>query len=213
MANATMTQTSVPATVPTDYEGSEEREARIEAAVISGVNPEASDLYMCSAMFYHQSGRESWAKAPITDSVGDAEFGRTLHAYNKAGHRVTYDMLRALSVEARTAFFTSTEVGEGVTYTMYTDRQAYTVISKTKSGKTFTCQQDKATIDPDWRPEIVPGGFSGHCTNQETQTYTYEADPEGHVMTARVGRDGWLRWTGQKRPAMLGRRAFRDYNF
>ena len=102
------------------------------------------------------------------------------------------------------------KVGDGVTYHLYSDSQACTVTKRT--AKTITIQEDKATLDPNFKPEFVVGGFAGHCTNQNEQTYTYESDPNGRTITAR--------WS-EKRGAFVycdkiitnGRHQFYDYNF
>ena len=103
------------------------------------------------------------------------------------------------------------KVGDGATICLWSDRHAGTIIKVTKS--TITVQRDKATLDPNWKPEWVAGGFAGHCTNQDDQTYTYERDLKGEVETFRwstkynqYGQPGNLR-------AIKGRHEFYDYNF
>lgn len=103
------------------------------------------------------------------------------------------------------------KVGDGVTVKLWTDRHAATVIKVTKSS--VTVQRDKATLDPNFKPEWIPGGFAAHCTNQDEQTYTYERDPNGEIYTFR-----WSNRYGQYgQPGNLtlhkGRREFYDYNF
>ena len=104
------------------------------------------------------------------------------------------------------------EVGDGCTVRFYTDRHACTVIKKTKT--TITVQRDKATLDPNWKPEWVEGGFSAICTNQEDQTYTYERNPKGETYTLRwnekAGR--YINHTQGIR-VYPGRHEFYDYNF
>jgi hypothetical protein len=102
-------------------------------------------------------------------------------------------------------------VGDGVTVNLWSDAHAATVIKKTKT--TVTVQYDKATLDPNWKPEWIPGGFAGHCVNQDEQTYTYERNPNGRIETyhwsnkyCSYGQPGNLRLT-------KGRREFYDYNF
>lgn len=103
------------------------------------------------------------------------------------------------------------EVGDGVTVNLYTDRHAATVIKKTAT--TVTVRRDKAILDPNFKPEWVVGGFAGHCTNQEEQSYTYEEDPEGCVYTFRWSNK-YGRY-GQPNDLTLskGRHEFYDYNF
>ena len=105
------------------------------------------------------------------------------------------------------------EVGDGVTIHLYSDAHAGTVIKKTKT--TITVQQDKATIDPNFKPEFVAGGFAGHCTNQNEQTYTYERDLNGTVTTYRWSKK-YNRYQGGGDGSVTvtkGRREFYDYNF
>ena len=104
-------------------------------------------------------------------------------------------------------------VGDGVTIHLFSDAHAGTVIKKTKCS--ITVQQDKATIDPNFKPEFVVGGFAGHCTNQNEQTYTYERDPNGTVQTFRWSNK-YNRYQGGGDGSVTvtkGRREFYDYNF
>ncbi len=105
------------------------------------------------------------------------------------------------------------QVGDGVTIHLYSDAHAGTVIKKTKA--TITVQQDKATIDPNFKPEFVTGGFAGHCTNQNEQTYTYEPNPNGSITTYRWSNKYNRYQGGGDRSVTVtkGRREFYDYNF
>lgn len=110
----------------------------------------------------------------------------------------------------RSRFYQGLEVGDGVTVHLYSDSEAYTIIKRT--AKTITLQRDIATLDPNFKPKFIEGGFCGHCVNQNEQKYTYERDPNGHIITAR--------WS-DKRGAFIyldkvvtaGRNEFYDYNF
>lgn len=75
-----------------------------------------------------------------------------------------------------------------------------------------TCR-DKATLNPDFKPEFIPGGFAAHCTNQSEQSYTYEPDEKGEVTTFHWS-DKFQRY-GQPGNLTLskGRHEFYDYNF
>lgn len=103
------------------------------------------------------------------------------------------------------------KVGDGVTVNLWTDRYAATVIWVTKTS--VTVQRDKATLNLDFKPEWIPGGFAGHCINQYEQTYSYERDPNGKTYDFR-----WSNKYGQYgQPGNLtlskGRHEFYDYNF
>lgn len=107
-------------------------------------------------------------------------------------------------------FYQGYEVGDGVTYHLYSDSHACTIIKRT--AKTITIQQDTATLSPDFKPEFVVGGFAGHCTNQDKQNYTYERNPKGCVITARWSeKHGAFMYLGKVVTA--GRKEFYDYNF
>lgn len=103
------------------------------------------------------------------------------------------------------------KVGDGATIYLYSDSHAGTIVKVTK--RAVTVRRDKAILNPGFKPEIIPGGFCGHCTNQEEQSYTYEPDENGALTTVywskkynRYGQPGDLR-LGR------GRHEFFDYNF
>ena len=75
------------------------------------------------------------------------------------------------------------EVGDHAHVVMYTDVYPVTIIRKTATMLVVRC--DKATLDPDWKPEIIPGGFVGHCVNNDEQVWNIEEDPEGCIETFR----------------------------
>lgn len=102
------------------------------------------------------------------------------------------------------------EPGDGASVRLWTDAHAYTVIRVSPSGKTVTLQRAKATLDPEWKPEMIPGGFAAHTVNNHEQRWTYEPDPDGAVITARFTRRGWMR-TGQR--VTHGYYEHYDYNF
>lgn len=105
----------------------------------------------------------------------------------------------------------SIKVGDGVTVDFWTDGHAATVTKVTKCS--VTAQRDKATLDPNFKPEFIPGGFGGHCINQSEQTYSYRPDPDGVIYTFRWSR----KYQSYGQPGNLslrkGRHEFYDYNF
>ena len=107
-------------------------------------------------------------------------------------------------------FFQGLEVGDGVPVHLYSDAEAYTIIKRT--AKTITLQRDIATLDSNFKPEVIEGGFIGHCVNQDEQTYTYERNPRGRIITARWSdKYGAFMYLGKVVTA--GRHEFYDYNF
>jgi hypothetical protein len=101
--------------------------------------------------------------------------------------------------------------GDGATICHYSDRTACTVARVSPSGKTLYLQPDIATLDG-WKPEIIPGGFSGHCVNNAEQTYAYTPNPTGSMIRASLRKDGRFRTTNNE-PVIPGRHQFHDYNF
>lgn len=119
-----------------------------------------------------------------------------------------------LQSQSSTEIQATPAVGMGVTGKVYTDCDALTITRVSKSGKVFWATRDTATLLPGWKPEIIPGGFAGYCTNQYSQEYTYTSNPDGREIRFTFGKDG--KWKCKKHygEVTLGvRRAFRDYNF
>lgn len=103
------------------------------------------------------------------------------------------------------------KVGDGASVKFYSDINAGTIVKVTKS--TITIRRDKATLDANWKPEFVAGGFAGHCVNQNSQTYTYEPNPNGEEWTFRWSKKYNSYGTPNNPRAIKGRREFYDYNF
>lgn len=130
--------------------------------------------------------------------------------------RIAEDVLRELEDDIRQygeyhLTPANAKVGDGATVYLYSDSHAGTIVKVTKC--TVTVRRDKAILDPNFKPEIIPGGFCGHCTNQNEQSYTYEPDESGELTTVywskkynQYGLPGNLR-LGK------GRHEFYDYNF
>ena len=132
---------------------------------------------------------------------------------NESLEKMLHEDLKDLIAEygPRRLLPTNAKVGDGATICLYTDKEACTIIKVTK--KTITVRRDKATLDPSFKPEFIPGGFAAHCTNQNEQKYTYEPDPNGAVSTFHwsdkyqtYGQPGNLK-------LIKGRHEFYDYNF
>lgn len=133
--------------------------------------------------------------------------------YYRSMYRPLSDEISELEFQIAREKNREIEVGDGVTYHLWSDSYACTVIARTK--KTLTIQRDKATLDPNFKPEWIPGGFSAICTNCEDQSWTYERDPNGTVYVChwsekkgryQSGEDGSIRIS-------RGRHEYYDYNF
>lgn len=116
------------------------------------------------------------------------------------------------------------KVGDGATFTIYTDSKAGTIIARTE--KTITWQQDTATLQNGVNSgesdalKFSPGGFVGHTSGN--QRYEYEPNPEGQILkfSRRDLRNGGHVWKLCKHPTRspgnslsAGRHEHYDYNF
>lgn len=105
--------------------------------------------------------------------------------------------------------FLTPEVGMGCTMCFYTDRQPYKVVSISKSGKSCTVVPLQHSIIDE--PEIIPGGFAGHCVNNRSIRYHLDEVPNEQTITIRLTKKGW---SYLKTPVLMGRAFyFYDYNF
>jgi hypothetical protein len=101
------------------------------------------------------------------------------------------------------------KVGDGVTTCGYSDCESFTVVAVTPCG--ITIQRDKANLLT--KPEIIPGGFMGYCTNNRELKYDITPDPKGYKERARwSNKKGRYITSGGKRVSE-GRYEFYDYSF
>ena len=107
------------------------------------------------------------------------------------------DILAGLSVQP--------EVGQGATLLLWSDRKPATVVAVSRSGLKVTVQEDRATRTDE-------NGMS------ESQSYTYERDPEGWTYTFTLRKNGsWVEEGSKMRSGTrlaLGRREkYYDFSF
>lgn len=107
-------------------------------------------------------------------------------------------------------FHREVTVGDGATLCLWTDRHAYDVIRVTP--RTLVLRRCKVIPDPNWAPQFVVGGFCAHCTNQGSQEWNYEPDPDGDVIRA-VWSEKKGRYMHHGATVIAGRHEFYDYNF
>jgi hypothetical protein len=105
------------------------------------------------------------------------------------------------------------KVGMGATMFGYTDHSPYTVVAVSPSGKTVTLQADSAELDPNWKPEVIPGGFAGHCVNNDSQQWIIKPNPSAPLVKVRLQKDGSFKTAGGSTVAIGYRSKFHDYNF
>ena len=131
---------------------------------------------------------------------------------------------RTAEINASADAISNLNVGDGVSVSVYTDIDAYTIVKKTPTTITLRC--DNAVLINREALVFHAGGFAAHCENQADQRYTYEADPEGYEIKITLRR--WSDEDGNERRkwkkvgndtharggnAYAGRRKFHDFNF
>lgn len=91
-------------------------------------------------------------------------------------------------------------VGQGATLVYWTDREPCTVTAVSPSGKTVTLREDKAT-------RLDEKGMS------EGQSYSFEPDPSGRVVKARLNKRGRWKTPGGTSVLIGHREKYYDYSF
>lgn len=94
----------------------------------------------------------------------------------------------------------------------YSDITPYEII-RVISEKTIEIREMKAERNPEWKPEIIPGGFAGHCINQSDQQWIITRDETNPVKRAHLRKDGNYHTNMGKHVLSETARRFYDYNF
>lgn len=110
------------------------------------------------------------------------------------------------------------KVGDGATKLMYSDRQAFTVIEVSKSGRRIKLQRDNAillnsvTSNERDKLDFQPGGFVGHTSG--VQRYKYKRNTGGTIIEASLRKTGkWIQKGCKATEVVSGRHEHYDYNF
>jgi hypothetical protein len=110
---------------------------------------------------------------------------------------------------------------EGHYFTEVGYSQSYPWVEVKRTAQTVTLAKVLVGPDPEWKPNILPGGFAGHCTNQNDQTWVFAGIDKANTVTIRKvkrhggkDRDGNQRWAHKGVRFVEGcAREFYDYNF
>lgn len=95
----------------------------------------------------------------------------------------SYEERRKQELKLFEEWYNEMDVGERAHVKHYTDVSPCTVIKRTKT--TITVRYDKAELDPNWKPEMIVGGFSAHCVNNDDQNWIISEDENGRTDTFR----------------------------
>lgn len=95
---------------------------------------------------------------------------------------------------------------------MHTDVVPYEVV-RVISDKTIEIREMDAELAPGEQPNIVPGSFAGHCTNQRQLKYVIKSNPQNPVIRARRRIDGYFHSAYGRHMMNDKPLYFYDYNF
>jgi len=76
------------------------------------------------------------------------------------------------------------EVPEYFTLPIGSDAFPYETV-EVISEQTVVVRSMKSKLDPTWKPDFHIGGFAAHCSNQRSQRYFYESNPNGKTVRLR----------------------------
>ena len=129
---------------------------------------------------------------------------------------------RTAEINAASDAISALNVGDGVSVSVWTDIDAYTIVSKTASTITLRCDNAELLNRDELRFDV--GGFAAHVTGE--QRYAYTPNPDGHTVKITLRR--WTDEEGNERRkwkragtrtfeqggnAYAGRSKHHDYNF
>ena len=99
----------------------------------------------------------------------------------------------------------------------YSQSYPWVEVARSASGKTVTLAQVMVDPDPEWKAkkEFIPGGFFGHCPNQNEQTWLFASFNKDYTKKVRLCKNGQWRQGGMRGTRFIENRAveFYDYNF
>lgn len=94
----------------------------------------------------------------------------------------------------------------------YSDVEPFEVV-RVVSPKIIEVRAMKATLDPSWKPEMHPGGFVAHCSNQHEQRWDIVSDETRPTLRLFLRKDGYFYGAGSRFKLEDAPRKFYDYNF
>ena len=110
--------------------------------------------------------------------------------------------------------------GDRVSLPGYTDVRPGTVVDVKRNGTEIHVRCDNYKLAEGQKPEMIPGGFAAHCTNQDELVYDITENLEGAVRAFTLRKwHGRYVWTTKgvspdgRMSVHHGWSAFYDYNF
>lgn len=99
---------------------------------------------------------------------------------------MTYNRETYLAKQQAKAIARNKPIQAFANHAMYSDVEPYEVIEKRTENK-VVIRSMKAEHKDGWKPNMITGGFSFHCTNNEDQRNAWEITPDegGKTITIR----------------------------
>lgn len=94
----------------------------------------------------------------------------------------------------------------------YSDVTPYEIV-RVVSDKTIEIRKMDSKLAEGEKPQMIPGGFAAHCTNQNELKYDITSNPENRVIRIRLSKRGWKSNTGERFGLSDKPVRFYDYNF
>jgi len=95
----------------------------------------------------------------------------------------------------------------------WSDVNPYEIV-RVVTDKTIEIKAMKSEKDPTWLPDWVVGGFSGVCTNQQSQKWIITSDENAVIFKIRLHKSGaWKDKHGAKYKLGNEPMKFYDFNF
>lgn len=95
----------------------------------------------------------------------------------------------------------------------YTDITPWEVV-RVINDKTIEIRPMDSVRDPNWKPEIVAGGFTGNCVNQNEQKWIITSSDDYETSKIRLHKNGkWMDKHGGRFVLADAPRRFYDFNF
>lgn len=96
----------------------------------------------------------------------------------------------------------------------YSDVNPYEIVRRVSDRTIEIREMNAVRSNPENKLGFVPGGFVGHCANQDEQEWTITSNPEARVKRIRLHKDGrWRCKHGERFVLAVQPRKFYDYNF
>lgn len=98
-------------------------------------------------------------------------------------------------------------VGKFVNRYLWSDVQVVGKIVDTFGKTGIVIEPYTATLDKNWKADVIPGGFAGHCVNNYSQTYDYAPSGDENIRM-RISYKFFKMYRIEQEP-----NHFYDYNF